>query len=188
MHGDPETGVTIMRVVKALDAGPMLEVVRLPIGPEVSSAEVEAGLAVIGAEALLTTVDRLASGTAVETAQDEAGATYAPRLTRDDGLVDWGRPALAVHDQVRGLHPWPHAFTYLEGQRLILHRARVSPAAPVTAPPGAIQVTRDTLGVVCGDGRVLELLAVQPEGKRVLAPREYLAGRRPAPGARFGSA
>lgn len=188
MAGDAETGVTIMRVVKALDAGPMLDVARMPIAPDATSAEVEAGLAALGAGALLATVERLASGEAVETPQDDTLATYAPRLTKDEGLVDWTRPARAVHDQVRGLHPWPHAYTYLDGQRLILHRARVVPGDHVAQPPGTILPAADALRVACGDGGVLDLLAVQPEGKRVLEPREYLAGRRPAPGARFGAA
>ena len=110
--GEPETGVTIMRVVKALDAGPMMATVRRAIGPDDTSDVVEADLAQLGASLLMSVVDQLATGSATETPQDDAAATYANRLTKDDGVVNWSASAAHIHNQVRGLHPWPHAFAY----------------------------------------------------------------------------
>ena len=98
-----------MRVVKALDAGPMLATARRPIGPDDTSDEVERDLARIGAPLLVSIVDALAVGTAAEMPQDEAAATYAHRLTREDGIIDWTRPAADIHNLIRGLQPWPHA-------------------------------------------------------------------------------
>jgi methionyl-tRNA formyltransferase len=120
MAGERETGVTIMRVVKALDAGPMLAAVRRPIGPDETSDEVERHLARLGADLLVTSTDSLWMGHATETPQDDALATYAHRLTREDGIIDWSWPAERIHNLIRGLHPWPHAFTFFHGTRLIL--------------------------------------------------------------------
>src|ERR1043165_6200793 len=110
INGDPETGVTIMRVVKELDAGGMFVKVIRPIGPEDTSDVVEADLAEMGAELLASVIDQLAVGTAREQPQDEAQATYAPRLTKEEGLIDWGESAVQIHNRVRGLYPWPHAY------------------------------------------------------------------------------
>ncbi len=122
--GDAVTGVTIMRVVRALDAGGMMARVERPIGPDDTSDEVERDLASLGAALLVQTLDRLAVGPVDEEPQDEALVTYAARLSKEDGAIDWSRPAGEIHNQVRGLHPWPHAFTYVDGQRLILWRTR----------------------------------------------------------------
>ena len=188
--GETETGVTIMRVVKALDAGPMLSIVRRPIGPEETSDEVERGLSQLGAELLIASVDDLASGSSHETPQDEAASTYAPRLTKDDGGVDWSMPARLVHDLVRGLHPWPHAFTFLDTQRFILRRSIVmASAADGTSrdeQPGTIvEAAGDQLVVATGAGR-LGLTELQAEGKRPMHVREFLAGHRLHVGDRFG--
>jgi methionyl-tRNA formyltransferase len=184
MAGEQETGVTIMRVVQALDAGPMLAAARRPIGADDTSVEVERDLARIGAALLVDIVDRLAAGTAHETAQDEALATYAHRLTKEDGLMDWSRPARDLHNQVRGLHPWPHAQTFLNGQRLIVLASRVS-SEPGTAPPGTILAARgDVLAVAAGSG-VLDIVELQAEGRRPMDTREFLAGHRLTPGDRF---
>jgi methionyl-tRNA formyltransferase len=129
INGDRETGVTIMKMVKALDAGPMLAVARHPIGPDETTEEVERALGQIGAALLVATVDALAAGPVPEAPQDDAAATYAPRITKDDGIVDWTQPAARIHDLIRGLYPWPHASTFYRGRRLILLRSRVDPDA-----------------------------------------------------------
>ena len=184
MAGEPETGVTIMRVVKALDAGPMLAAVRRPIGRNETSLDVESDLAAIGASLLVATLDRLARGEVAETPQDESAASYARRLTKDDGRLDWDRPAVAVHDQIRGLHPWPHAHSFLLGARLILLRSVTSGAA-AGAPPGTILAAHgDDLHVATGDG-VVQLTEIQAEGKRPMNVRDFLAGHRLTAGDRF---
>lgn len=190
MHGETETGVTIMRVVKALDAGPMLASVRVPIGPDDTTTIVEALLAVKGAELLAQTLDAIESGTARETAQDESQVTYAPKITKAEGVVDWSRPAAAIHNQIRGLWPWPHAFSYLSDVRHILHRSRVSARGAGGAVPGTIVAASavDGLHVACGHDTVIELLDIQLEGKRVMSARDAMASKVLAVGARFGPA
>jgi methionyl-tRNA formyltransferase len=188
MNGDSETGVTIMRVVKALDAGPVLATSTVPIGPDDRTDEVEATLADQGGALLVETVDRLAIGPVSEVAQDETRATYAPRLTRDDGRVDWTRPARVIHDQIRALHPWPHAFSFGPQGRLILHRSRVGSAADAAVPAGTVlpMTDPDALRVQTGEG-VLDLLELQAEGGRVLPARIFLAGHALAAGDRLGT-
>lgn len=184
LAGEPETGVTIMRVVKALDAGPLLARAIRPIGPDETSVDVERDLARLGASLLADTVDRLAAGSVQEAPQDDALATYAPRLTREDGAVDWHQTAIAVHNRIRGLHPWPHAHAFLEGRRYILLRSELA-AERTDQPPGTIvTAAADRLVVAAGSGAI-RLLEIQPEGKRSLSAREFLAGHRVGAGAAF---
>jgi methionyl-tRNA formyltransferase len=185
MAGDAQTGVTIMRVVLALDAGPMLSARRRPVGPDETSEEVERDLAVIGAELLVATLDRVAAGQWRETPQDESAATYAPRLAREDGVIDWSRSALDIHDQIRGLYPWPHAFSYVDGRRVIFLRSHPVGASEDARAGTVVEARGDRLRVATGSGS-LEILSLQPEGKRAMAPRDFLAGYPLAPGARFG--
>ena len=191
MAGDAETGVSIMRVVQALDAGGVFAKEARPIGPNETSEEVERDLAERGARLILPVVEALASGTAEAVPQDESLVTYAPRLTREDGAVDWGNPADAIHNQVRGLHPWPHAVTTLDGARVILLRTALDPAASYDArgarPGEVLAVTRQAITVLAGDGRPIELLHLQAEGRRALGARDFAAGARIGPGARFGA-
>ena len=185
MAGDDTTGVTIMRVVRELDAGPMLAAEAFPIAPDATSVDVERQMAAAGAALLVATLERLAAGEAMaEVAQDERLATYAPKIERAEGLIDWTRPAVVIHNQVRGLHPWPHAYTYLHGERLLIHRTAVVNSSRMIFP-GSID---ETATVATGDGQ-LRILEIQPEGKRVMQARAWLAGRRDlGPGARFSSA
>ena len=187
MAGDPETGVSIMRIVQALDAGPVFDAARRAIGPDETSEEVEQDLATLGAGVLLRVVEGIERGDARETPQDESLITYAPPLKKDEGQIDWTRPAGAIHNQVRGLHPWPHAFTALAGQRLIVLRTALPEAtpAPGAAPGTLLSLDGNALSVATGEG-ALRLLRVQAEGRRALTGREFAAGARLKPGARFG--
>jgi methionyl-tRNA formyltransferase len=194
IDGELSTGVTIMRVVKALDAGPMLAKDHRAIGPEETSDEVERDLARLGSRLLVAVVDQIARGNAQDRAQDDAAATYAHRLTKNDGVIDWGWPAVRVHNLIRGLHPWPHAFSFLHGHRLILMRSKApSPrpskdASKAAAQPGSVlEASGDRLVVATGDGS-LQLLQVQGEGKRPMSAREFLAGHRLSAGDRFTTA
>jgi methionyl-tRNA formyltransferase len=189
MAGDVETGVTIMRVVKALDAGAMLAAVRRRIGPDDTSVDVEDDLARMGARLLVQTLEAIEAGTAVETPQDERGVTYAPRLTKQHGILDWSLPAGVLHNRVRGLQPWPLAHGWLAGVRVALLRSStVAPSAAVAATPGAIiDVQADRIVVAAGGGTALALLALQPEGRRAMTAKEFLQGRRIAVGTRFDS-
>jgi methionyl-tRNA formyltransferase len=188
MHGDPETGVTIMRVVQALDAGAMLATVRVPIGPRDSTADVEPRLASAGASLLVDTVDRLAEGPVDEVAQDDASATYAPRITKDRGLIDWSQSAQAIHNLIRGLTPWPRASTSGPRGRLIMHASRVEEASHPEVQPGTILTAspHDGLTVATGEG-TLRILALQSEGGRVLEAPAFLSGHPLPPGTRLGT-
>jgi methionyl-tRNA formyltransferase len=173
--GEHETGVTIMRVVKALDAGPMLASRRRPIDPDETSEAVEAALAALGAPLLVETLDALAAGQAVETPQDERAATYAPRITKEDGVIDWARPGREIRDLVRGLYPWPHAYSFLNGERLIIWRTAFETTGTHALPGTIVAARGDTWAVASGDG-VVHIQQVQAEGKRPVATREFLAG------------
>jgi methionyl-tRNA formyltransferase len=177
LAGAAETGVSIMRVVQALDAGGVFATVTRPIGPDDTSAEVEADLATLGADLLVRVVEALAAGEAREKPQDEGGASYAHRLRKEEGPIDWRRDARILHNQVRGLQPWPLAWTSIGGRRLIVLRTRlVTDVVAADAAPGTvIEITRDAVRVQTGAG-ALDLLTVQPEGRRVMAARDYAAG------------
>src|SRR6185503_14856651 len=129
IDGERETGVTIMRVVKALDAGGMFATVTRAIGPDETSDVVERDLAELGARLLVTVVDQIAAGTAQEDPQDDAASTYAARLTKEEGLIDWTLRSIDIHNRVRGLFPWPHASTHLDGARLIVLKTHVDEAS-----------------------------------------------------------
>lgn len=182
--GDAETGVTIMRVVQALDAGAMLARVTRPIGPQETAGDVEQAIARLGAPLLVDVVEQLAAGTAVETPQDERLVTYAPRLTKDAGVVDWQRPAPALECFVRGMQPWPGALTWMGDERWLVRRAEVVGSPPAGAAPATVVEARgDRLVVACGEDTALALTELQPEGRRAMSAREFLAGRRLATGA-----
>jgi methionyl-tRNA formyltransferase len=169
MHGETRTGVTIMRVVKALDAGEMILSDSIPIGPDESGGELEARLAALGARLLLPTIAQLARGTAIEEPQDDSQATYASRILKTDGLIAWDRPAWAIHDQVRALSPWPHAYTFLDGARYVLHRTR-----PHTS------IERAAQGLTPDVGQPVTTLADRPAQARAGQPDTIATATAPA--------
>jgi methionyl-tRNA formyltransferase len=187
INGDTETGVSIMRVVRELDAGPVFATSRRPVSGDETSVDVERDLARMGAELTLTVVDALARGTAVAQPQDEARVTYAGKLTKADGLIDWSQPAQVLHNRVRGLHPWPHAHSFLGGHRFVILRTQVVGHVVVTCDTGTIlEAQGDDFLVAAADGSALRVLQIQPEGKRPMTAREFLAGHRVRAGERFG--
>ena len=185
LAGDARTGVTIMRVVLQLDAGPMLSSVATAIDPDETSDMLEHRLAEIGADAIGPVMARLEAGDQRADPQDEAGVTYATKLTRADSRIDWARPSRTVHDQIRGLQPWPLATARLNGRRLSLIRSEVEHENPLDADPGAVVFTdKDTISIACRPG-VVRLLELQPEGRRIMTVREFHNGARVAIGDRF---
>jgi methionyl-tRNA formyltransferase len=188
LAGDTVTGVTIMRVVLALDAGAMLDRAETPIDPDETSAELETRLARLGADRLRVTLERLdaarraAGAPVVEVPQDESAVTYAARLERHESAIDWARPAVAVHNQIRGLHPWPLAAAMLHGRRLLLRRSRVVDRATRASTPGTIvSVDRDAIQVATAPGAVA-ITEVQAEGRAPVDVRAFLNGARVSAG------
>ncbi len=185
MDGEPLTGVTIMRMVAALDAGGMFAKVTRSIGPDETSDVVERDLAELGASLLIEVMEGLAAGTAMEEPQDDSLSTYAAKVTKDEGLIDWTLPAATIHNRVRGLYPWPHAFTYLDGERLILMRTHVASEPASDSPGTLVGVGGGLIQVATGDGGRLAIDELQPEGRRAMKARDYLAGHSIQAGVRF---
>ena len=182
MAGDETTGVTIMRVVAALDAGAMLATVTRPIDPDETSVDVERDLAQLGAAALVDVVNQLSIGPIVETPQDDALATYAPKIQKSESPIDWECPAREIHNRVRGLHPWPMASTTVGGIRCLIHRTRLTAQRTDASSGTVVEASGDVLSIATGDHGVLRILMIQPEGRRVMTVREFLSGRKLAPG------
>jgi len=182
--GETVTGVTIMRVVRELDAGSMLATRTRPIGPDETSDAVAADLATLGADLLVETIDRLAIGDVHETPQDHRLATYASRLQKHEGLIDWKQTAVAIHNHVRGLRPWPLASTSLDGRRYLILRTVLTDMS-ASGPPGMIlEAAGDRLQVATGS-TPLGIVQIQAEGRRPTTTREFLAGHRLSAGQRF---
>jgi methionyl-tRNA formyltransferase len=175
--GDTETGVTIMRVVKELDAGPMFAKVARPIGDDDTSVDVERDLATLGAELLAAVVRDISEGRATETPQDPALATYAPKIEKAEGAVAWSLPAERLHNLVRGLQPWPLVSARIAGNRILIHKTVLTTALTPDKPGTIVRAEGERFEIAAGDGRVLRLLVVQPEGRRPMTAREFLAGR-----------
>jgi methionyl-tRNA formyltransferase len=189
LAGEDETGVSIMRIVPELDAGPVFAKTAVPIGADETAPQLEERLAKLGAELLMDVLDDLASGRAHEEPQDHAAATLAPKLSKDEGPIDWHWSARRIHDHVRGLHPWPHACAWLEGQRVIVvgtARTDLSAGNPGNRLPGEILIAEGgVLSVACGADERIQLTVLQPEGRRPMTAREFLAGRAVRTGQRF---
>ena len=179
--GDAETGVTIMQMDEGLDTGPMLLVGRTPIGPHDRLGDVHDRLAALGAALVL----RVLAENPPAVPQPEEGASYAPRLSRADGLIDWTAPAAAIERQIRAFDPWPGTATTLEGAPLKVLAAVLCPDIAVgEAPPGT--VLDDQLTIACGGG-ALRLLMVQRAGRAAMRAADFLRGTALPPGSRLGA-
>jgi len=183
-NGDTETGVTTMLIDEGLDTGPTLLARAIPIGPEETAADLEPRLARLGALVLIETIGGLAAGTIRPTPQDHSRATLAPLLKKEDGRLDWTRPAAALACRARGFHPWPGAWTSFDGKLVKVLRARTEAGGPGAAGEVAL-VDREGIVVACAEGTRLRLLEVQPESRRAMAAQAFAAGARLAGGARF---
>ncbi|SFS17500.1 methionyl-tRNA formyltransferase [Granulicella pectinivorans] len=173
-NGETHTGVTSMLLEAGLDTGPMLLAQVVPIAEEETSEDVFEGLAAVGAELIVKTLQGLEDGSVQPIAQNHALATLAPILKREDGLVDFSRPAKVIYDRWRGFQPWPGAYTFLRGKKLILSRLRV--ADGMDGQVGNVVVEGGRLLVICGERTSIELVEVQMEGKKRMAASEFLRG------------
>jgi methionyl-tRNA formyltransferase len=184
LAGDTETGVTIMRVVHALDAGAMLAAAAVTIGADETTGELESRLATLGSDLLVQVADDFERHDADGLEQDASLVTYAHRITRVDAMLDWARPAAALHDQVRALNPWPLVAVRWRDRRLMLRRTRVVAHERVATPGDVVSVSADEIAVATGQG-ALGIREVQLEGRPPVAVPAFLAGHRVAPGDRL---
>lgn len=189
LAGDAETGVTIQRMVPAMDEGDVLAQRATPIDPDETSGELTERLAVLGGELLAELIPALEAGSVVATPQDHGRATLAPPLAKGDGEIDWRKPARAVHDHVRAMNPWPMAFTHRRGgQRLRVLTTRVAMEEGERGRPGeVILADKHVIRVACGQGAV-EILVAQCEGKPPAAATQLICGRVLAQGEVLGRA
>ena len=188
-RGETETGVTTMLMDVGLDTGPILLQKEIAISDDDTGGTLEAKLAPLGAELLLRTLSRWERGDLVPIPQDNAQATLAPRIKKEEALVDWSRPATEIHCRVRAFDPWPVAFVRLEGGQLRIWKTRVAPAGSAETDPGRILgVEGEGLTVACGGRSALTVEEVQPAGKGRMTGSAFARGKRLAPGDFLGPA
>ena len=176
LKGETRTGVTTMRIDAGLDTGDMLLKAETSIGPEENAVELGRRLAVMGADLLVESLAGLVEGRLVPEPQDSAQATYAPLLKKEDGQMDWARDAQTLHNQVRGLQPWPGAYTSFRGHALHIWKSRVWDGRLAQASPGKLAGLKPPV-VSCGSG-CLELLEVQLEGRKRIPAADFANGQR----------
>ena len=173
LDGCKETGVTAMYLCREMDAGDIIEISKTPIEPEETAGQLLDRLAVLGAQLLSKTMERMSQGNVERTPQDSSKATYAPMLDKSMCPIDWSKTAQQVHDHVRGLHPWPVATAELAGTKFKIHATVVTEGS---GEPGQILgLTKTGLVIACGEGAV-EIRQLQAEGGKRMAAPDYFRG------------
>jgi len=192
VRGEKETGVGLMRMEEGLDTGGVYAEKRTPIDPNETAGELSKRLSLVAADLVRESLREVVEGKRTLTPQDDTRATLAPILKKEDGAIDWQRPARAIHDHVRGMSPWPGAFTKIDGRTLKVHRTRVvdDVVAAVTQRAAGVIVLADKNGVLvaCGENgaETIEIVDAQPEGKKPMPARDLVHGRILQSGARLG--
>lgn len=189
LEGEAVTGVTTMRLVAEMDAGPILLAEEVAMEPDETAATLEARLVPVGARLLMATLEGVGSGSLTPRSQDPAGVTFAPMLRKEDGMIDWARPAPEIERRIRAFTPWPSAFSYWQGKRVKVHGASLvaADAAHGTEAPGTVvRAGTDGISVATGDG-VLLLTELQMEGRKRMPADAFLRGAGLRAGMRFES-
>jgi methionyl-tRNA formyltransferase len=186
LNGEKVTGVSVQKVVFKLDAGDVLLGREAEIGPDETSEELYMRLSAMGAEAAVEALEMGRVGAALKP-QDESMVSWAPILKKEDGELDWSKPASFLHDRVRGLRPWPGAYTRLGGRTIKVHKARLAGGSDAARPGDVIAAGREGIVVQAGGG-ALELLELQAEGGKRMAAGDFARGQRIAQGVRFNGA
>jgi len=181
INGDTETGVTTMLIDKGLDTGDMLMTAREPIAPSDTAGSLHGRLAHRGADLLVQTLEAFADGTIRRTPQDHSAATYAPLLKKTDGLIDWKKPAARIEPFIRGMSPWPGAFTFWKNTRIKIYRSEIDAAAGAGLPGTVLDSRPGRLTVATGDG-ALSILELQSASGSRLPVSDFLRGFRISPG------
>ena len=175
LNGDAETGVSIMQMDEGLDTGDVLCCERMAIDPEETSGELFDRVTAVGAKTLCRVIPEIAAGTLKPRQQDHAHATLAPMLDKTMSPMNFTRPAQQLHDQVRGLIPWPCATTQLNGAIVKVYRTAVGEET-AAAPGSIVEANKKGIAIACGDGKLLRILELQPQGGKRMAAAAYLAG------------
>ena len=186
-HGETVSGVTTMLLNEGLDTGDILLQKEMAIRPEDTAVTFAPRLAEMGAELIVETLRGLEDKSITPVPQDHTQATLAPILKKEDGLCDFNRTAMEIHNRLRGFQPWPGAYTQFRGKSLKFINALPEDTLS-NLEPGELRVGDEKLFVGCGQRTVLQLLQVQPEGKKIMAAREFINGYHPAPGEHLVSA
>lgn len=174
LNGDKETGVTIMHMAAALDAGDIISQVKTPIGDRETAPELTARLAELGGKLLVETVAQIEAGTAIRTVQDKGQVTLAPMLSKELSPMEWTKTAQELHDQVRGLLPWPAAVTQVAGVRCKIFATQVEGGKG--APGTVMEAGKQGISVACGGDSALRILELQPDGKKRMRAADFLQG------------
>ncbi len=184
-NGETVTGVTIMQIDAGLDTGDILLKASAQINADETAPDLSARLAPLGAQLLCAAIERIAAKSIRKEKQNDAEATYAPMLKKEDGWIDWSRSAGEIYNRLRGFTPWPGAYTTFRRQQLQVLKARVAQAVQLL--PGMLHPDRRVLFAGCGEDSSLQLLEVQLSGKRRMPVEEFLNGYRPAEGEKLGT-
>ena len=177
VNGESTAGVTTMKLVEKMDAGPIYLQEAAPVAPDETTGSLQDKLAPIGARLLLETLNRLKMGSLIPQEQDESAVTFAPSIKKEDGLIDWSQPAITIERRVRGFDPWPGAYSHIGGKLLKIHKARVV-AADAKLNPGEVMRADEGGFWVATSSGVLELEEVQLENKKRLSGVAFLRGAR----------
>lgn len=186
LNGDSETGITIMQMDEGMDTGDILEILKYPLTGKETSGELFDQLAKFGGENIVATLDKLTEGKLTPVKQDHDKATYTSKISKDMGEIDWQNSAKHIDCQIRGLAPWPSAYTFLDGKRVKVWQAAVGENTN-KGEIGEIFVQKDTLEVQTGEG-LLEIFEVQLDNKRRMAVKDFLLGNKIEKGAKFAKA
>jgi len=187
-NGETQTGLTTMRIDAGMDTGNILLQEELDIAPEETAPELAASMAEAGAPLMLDTLRRIAAGNLASRPQNNAEATYAPLLKKEDGRINWNRPAQEIYNRMRGFAPWPSAYSSFRGQTCHLWAEPFSLRTLAVSPPGTI-VREDTqILIACGRATLLRLLSVKLEGRKQISAVEFANGARLTQRERFDNA
>lgn len=180
LEGKDETGITIMYMAEKLDAGDIISQEKLTIEQEDHVGTLHDKLAEIGANLLLATLPSIFAGTNERVKQDERKATYAPNISREQEKIDWSQPNEVIYNHIRGLHPWPVAYTTFKGERLKVWWGERDDNHYEGQPGEIVAVSEDSFTVVCGNGKGIRLIEIQPSGKKRMLVSEFLRGNKDA--------
>jgi len=176
LNGEAETGVTIMYMAEGLDTGDMIAASATAIAIDENAQQLHDRLAAMGAELLVQVVEQMEKGDVLAKKQDDALSCYAPMLSKELSPIDWSRTARQIHDQVRGLYPWPSAVAMIDGVRCKILRTVLTEETTTKQPGGFVQADKKGMKIACGSGDVIEIAELQPDGKKAMAAAAFLMG------------